>query len=42
MFGWQAKTTTTNGVFYPKKLQFRVVDMAGFSYTFHIRYRIHI
>ncbi|HTL73517.1 MAG TPA: hypothetical protein VL863_09465 [bacterium] len=38
-FGWQVKTATTNGVFRPKKKQFRIVEMAGFPYIFHIRCR---
>jgi hypothetical protein len=39
MFGWQGKTATTNGVFRPKKPQFRIVEMSGFSYLFSIRSR---
>jgi len=36
-FGWQGKTPTTNGVFRPKKAQFRIVETGGFSYLFQIR-----
>jgi hypothetical protein len=39
MFGWQGKTPTTNGVFCPKKPQFRIVEMGGFPYIFCIRCR---
>jgi hypothetical protein len=38
-FGWQVKTATTNGVFEPKKPQFRIVDFGKFSYIFDIRCR---
>jgi len=38
-FGWQAKTATTNGVFGPKKPQFRIVETAGFFYILGIRCR---
>jgi len=35
---WLAsKNVTSNGVFRPKKPQFRIVDLAGFSYIFCIR-----
>jgi hypothetical protein len=33
-FGWQAKTATTNGVFYAKKAKIRVVKTSGFFYNF--------
>ena len=39
MFDKQAKTTTSNGDFYPKKPQFHIVETGGFSYLFHIRCR---
>jgi hypothetical protein len=42
MFDKQAKTTTSNGAFYPKKPQFRVVKSGGFSYVLHIRCPIQI
>jgi hypothetical protein len=42
MFGWQANSATTNGVFRLKKPQFRIVESGGFSYIFSSRLRTKI
>jgi hypothetical protein len=33
-FGWQGKTSTTNGVFCRKKPDFRIVEIGVFFYNF--------